>query len=107
MSNIDFTKPIQMTLSPDSPNPDWIDVVYIGPYRGKHVVAEESSGKITYCTTVIDALRNKPVKPTAKQLYDFCVEAALTEGFGWANQQKIIELIYEHLVLNELIKEES
>ena len=104
---VDFTKPIQMTLSPDFPNPDWIDVVYIGPYKDKHVVVEESSGKATYCTTVVDALRNKPVKPTIKQLYDQCVYAAMVDGMPWANKQMLFELIYQELVREGLIKEES
>lgn len=111
MGNIDFTKPMQykVTLKELSQQPIgeeqvWKPAQYIGPYQGKYVIADADG---EYHTVYESSLRNTPVKPTAKQLYEYCVEAALIEGFGWANQEKIIELIYDHLVLNGLIKEES
>jgi hypothetical protein len=52
-------------------------------------------------------LRNKPTKPSTKEMYNFCVQAALADGFGWASQETILDLLYGHLVLNGLIKKEK
>lgn len=105
---VDFTKPIQAETMEWSCNDvaytNWKDAVYIGPYEGKHVIAD-SKGE--YHTVHGYQLRNKPTKPSTKEMYNSCVQAALADGFGWASQETILDLLYGHLVLNGLIKKEK